>query len=69
MKPDFNQMSRPELRKYILENREDDEAIEALIKRSDPNSPVYPFPKTEEDVRQMQEIFQRKISQIQDKTQ
>ncbi|MHC5823539.1 MAG: DUF6887 family protein, partial [Nostoc sp.] len=36
-KPDFSKMSRQELRAYILAHREDDEAIEALIKRRSPN--------------------------------
>ncbi len=61
MKPDFNQMSRTELRAYILANREDDDAIEALIKRRDPNSPIYPYPQTEEDFKQMQEILRQRL--------
>jgi hypothetical protein len=61
MKPDFSQMSRTELRAYILANREDDDAIEALIKRRDPNSPVYPYPQTEEDFKQMQEILRQRL--------
>ena len=32
-KLDFNQMSRQELRAYVLAHRDDDEAIEALIRR------------------------------------
>jgi hypothetical protein len=60
-KPDFNQMSRLELRSYILANREDDDAIEALIKRADPNSPIYPCPQTEEDLKKMQEILQQRL--------
>ncbi|ACK72661.1 conserved hypothetical protein [Gloeothece citriformis PCC 7424] len=60
-KPDFNHMTRQELRAYILAHREDDEAIEALIKRGDPNSPRYKFPQTEEDLREMQEILKRKL--------
>ncbi len=61
MKPDFSKMSRTELRAYILANREDDDAIEALIKRRDPNSPVYPYPQTEEDFKQMQEILRQRL--------
>jgi hypothetical protein len=60
-KPDFDQMSRLELRTYILANREDDDAIEALIKRADPNSPIYPYPQTEEDLKHMQEILQQRL--------
>ena len=52
-KPDFSKMTRQELRSCILAHREDDAAIEALIKTGNPNSPTYPFPQTEyEDYRQ-----------------
>jgi hypothetical protein len=60
-KPDFSKMSRQELRAYILAHREDDEAIEALIKRRNPNSPTYPFPQTNEDLREMEEILKKKL--------
>jgi hypothetical protein len=59
-KPDFSKMTRQELRAYVLAHREEEDAIEALIQRGNPDSPKYPFPKTEEDFRQMEEIFRRK---------
>ncbi|NES23564.1 MAG: hypothetical protein F6K41_32760 [Symploca sp. SIO3E6] len=62
MKPDFSKMTRQELRAYILVNREDDEAIEALIRRGNPHSPIYPFPETEEDLREMEEILKSKLA-------
>ena len=61
MKPDFSKMTRPELRAYVLAHREDDEAIEALIKRGNPNSPKYPFPQTDENLREMEEILKGKL--------
>jgi hypothetical protein len=61
MKPDFSKMTRQELRAYVLAHREDDEAIEALIKRGNPHSPKYRFPKTEEDLREMEEILKGKL--------
>lgn len=61
MKPDFSKMTRPELRAYVLAHREADEAIEALIKRGNPNSPKYRFPKAEEDLREIEEILKRKL--------
>ncbi|MEH2066796.1 MAG: hypothetical protein V7K47_01245 [Nostoc sp.] len=61
-KTDFTKMSRQELRAYVLAHREDDEAIEALINRGNPDSPKYPFPQTEEDFREMEEILKRKLS-------
>jgi hypothetical protein len=60
-KPDFNQMSRQELRAYVLAHRDDDEAIEALIKRGNPDSPVYPFPQTDDDLKAMGEILAKKL--------
>jgi len=60
-KPNFDQMSRQELRAYILKNREDDDAIAALIRRANPNSPTYPYPQTEEDQQMMAEILKRKL--------
>jgi hypothetical protein len=59
-KPDFSQMSRQELKAYILTHREDDDAIEALIRMGNPNSTVYPFPQTAEDLQAMAEILKRK---------
>jgi len=62
MKLDFSKMTRQELRAYILANREDDEAIAALIQRGNPNSPKFPFPKDDTDLKQMQEILRDKLS-------
>jgi len=45
MKPDFQQMTRKELKKYILGHPTDDEAIrELFINRRNPNAKVYPYP-------------------------
>jgi hypothetical protein len=54
-------MSRQELRAYVLAHRDDDEAIEALIRMGNPKSPVYPFPQTDEDLKEMEEILKRKL--------
>lgn len=63
MKPDFSQMTRPELRAYILANREDDDAIAALIERGNPNSPTYPCPQSYDDLPAMAEILKSRLSQ------
>ena len=60
-KPEFSRMTRQELRAYILAHRDDDDAIEALIKRGNPNSPTYAFPQSEEDLREMEKILKRKL--------
>lgn len=62
-KPDFNRMTRQELRTYILTHRDDDEAIAALIQRGNPNGARYPYPQTPEDVSTMTEILRRKLDQ------
>ncbi len=61
MKRDFDTMTRQELRAYVLAHRDDDEAIEALIKKGNSGSPTYPFPQTDEDLREMEEILKRKL--------
>ncbi|PSN14984.1 hypothetical protein C7293_09195 [filamentous cyanobacterium CCT1] len=61
-KPGFSHMSRQELRGYVLAHRDDDEAIEALIQMGSPNAPVYPFPQTEDDLKVMEEILQKKLA-------
>jgi hypothetical protein len=55
-------MTRQELRNYILEHRDDDDAIEALINRGNPNSPIYRFPQTEEDLQEMDAILKQKLN-------
>jgi hypothetical protein len=45
-----------------LANREDDEAIAALINRANPNSPKFPFPKTDADLKEMQEILRDQLN-------
>ncbi|MGJ3248296.1 MAG: DUF6887 family protein [Elainellaceae cyanobacterium] len=62
-KPDFSQMSRKELRKYILAHRDDEDAIEALINRGNPTTPNYPFPQTDEDLKQMGDLLREKLNQ------
>jgi hypothetical protein len=61
MKPDFSQMTRQDLRAYVLAHRDDDDAIKALIERRNPNSPKYRFPKTDEDLTEMERILKKKL--------
>jgi hypothetical protein len=45
MKPDFNTMTRKELKQYVLAHPTDDEAIrELFIKRRGANAKIYPSP-------------------------
>lgn len=64
MKPNFQEMSLKELRAYVLENREDDEAFYAMVDRYDaeyPNRVSYPPPTTPEDRETMERIIREKL--------
>ncbi len=58
-KPNFEAMSKEELRAYVLANREDDEAIRELFSRRDPNATWYSSDLSPEET---QEIVRRKIA-------
>ena len=62
MKPDFSQMSRPELRAYILAHRDNDDAIEALMNRRNPDSLTNAFPRTDEDLKAMEDRETAQVS-------
>ena len=58
MKPNYDAMTKTELRAYILENRHDVDAIEAFFQRRSPDADAILFhpPKTEEEWQQQLEI-------------
>ncbi len=59
--PNFKTMNKTQLRAYVLEHREDREALRALMSRRDPNAVKYDFPNTEEGREQTKEVIKRKI--------
>ena len=63
MKPNFEAMTRAELRAYVLEHREDLEAFRLLMNRRSPDSEAtwYNFPNTEEGREKRKEVIKRKI--------
>jgi hypothetical protein len=61
-KPDFSKMTRRELRAYALAHRDNVEVITELLNRANPDRPVYPYPETEADLANMEELFRRKIA-------
>jgi hypothetical protein len=63
MKPDFNIMTKSELRAYVLEHREDTEAFEALADRiyANPNPQWYQPEDTEQIFNLIQASKHRKI--------
>jgi hypothetical protein len=64
MKPDFNVMTKSELRTYVLEHREDTEAFEALADRiyANPNPQWYQPEDTEKIVDLIQSSKQRNLN-------
>ncbi len=54
-KPNFHQISRKELRKYVLSNREDDEALRTYMDRmrTEPGVTRFRGTKSEEDMRKL----------------
>lgn len=70
MKPNFEQMTNPELKAYILAHRDDDEAIRVFFSRRQPDSQVTIFhpPKTKEEEQEQFELFKRIIAQKEGKT-
>jgi hypothetical protein len=61
MKSDFEQMSRTELRTYILEHREDEEAFQLYMNRLDrsPDRPVFPAPQSIEELSHFAELLEQ----------
>jgi hypothetical protein len=56
-KPDFISMSRTELRNYILEHREDEEAFQIYIDRfKSDKSEIFPAPQTIDDLTNFPEL-------------
>ncbi len=61
-KPNFSIMTFKELKAYALIHREDDAVFAELTKRVSENGTRYPYPQTEEDLEQMRQLFQRKVT-------
>ena len=61
MKSKFEAMSRQELRTYILEHREDEEAFQLYLDQvmAEPGE-IYPAPKTIEDLSHFSELLPKK---------
>lgn len=60
-KPNFKEMSRAELRKYIVQTHDEDAIQELFINRSDPHAKVYPYEQTQEE---LEKILKQKIAKL-----
>lgn len=61
MKPNFKEMSRKELRAYVLSHRDDDEAFYAFVDKvnEDPNRVKHPPLKSIEDLQNYPEFLEK----------
>lgn len=58
--PNFDSMSKEELRQYMLDNRDDKAAFEFYLdKFTNPDSPIYPAPQSLEDMSYLQKIIKK----------
>ncbi|MEH1881024.1 DUF6887 family protein [Nostoc sp.] len=63
-KPDLTSLTRSELRQYILENRDDEHALQIYVDRfQSPNNKVFPAPETLEDLENFPELYQQHLEQ------
>jgi len=65
LKPDFQQMSRKELRLYVLNNREDDEALRLYMTRlhNEPGVNRQIGGPLEEDLNQLEDLLKSRGAQ------
>ncbi|MBW4622138.1 MAG: hypothetical protein KME17_22640 [Cyanosarcina radialis HA8281-LM2] len=66
MKPDFEQMSKAELRAYIVSHPNEKEAFEKFVDRFKANPEDrgwHPYPQTPEDLAKVQQLIQQRIEQ------
>ena len=66
-KPNFDQMSRAELKAYVLAHRDDDEAWNAFMSKPVARSGPYPAPLDEESIRIGEEAIRKKIQEIENR--
>lgn len=60
----FMRMSRAELRRYILENRNDEIALEVYLDRfRNPDNQLYPAPESIDDLENYGELHQQYLEQ------
>lgn len=67
MKPNFDQMSRAELKAYVLTHRDDEEAFRALRDKPVTRSGPYPALLDEESIRIGEEAMHQKIQEIENR--
>lgn len=64
MKPNFDNISKAELKAYVMSHRDDQEAFYKLVDRlkaDSTNQTRYPFPKSLEDIAKVRDIIKENI--------
>jgi hypothetical protein len=72
MKPDFNTITIPELKAYVLAHRDDDEAFHKLADRLQAgaeDSELYPAPDTPENIAIMETAIREHVQRLEKKRQ
>ena len=66
MKSKFDEMSIKELRAYVLDHRDDMEALDTLVSRRSPDSEAtwYPAPLTPETIKITEEAIKQRIKEV-----
>lgn len=67
MKPNFDAMSKEELKAYVLTHKSDTEAFYKLadrLKADNQDSPWYPYPKTPEEIALMEKAIQERVKLV-----
>ncbi len=62
-KPNFKEMSRAELRAYIVATHDDEAIQELFVSRRNPDAKKYPPPLNEEGIKIMEEAIRRKVNE------
>ncbi|MBW4677771.1 MAG: hypothetical protein KME52_28385 [Desmonostoc geniculatum HA4340-LM1] len=64
-KPDFTTMPRAELRQYILDHREDDEAFQTYLDRfTNDDAVIFPAPQSIEDLENFPELHRQNLERL-----
>ncbi len=67
-KPNFKEMSRVDLRAYIVATHDEEAIQELFVNRRDPNAKKYPAPLDEESIRIGEEAIREKIRSLTSKS-
>lgn len=64
-KPDFTTMPRAELRQYILDHREDDEAFQTYLDRfTSEDAVIFSAPQSIEDLENFPQLHQQNLERL-----